>query len=110
MAILYEYGVIDKPVPFKITKSGVAVASLTFSAGDINISVDGAAWVDITSQIAELVGVGSGKGWDLWTPTSATYTTGSFTVINVAEVSGTNFDENGLVLQFGGNAAAWLNG
>ena len=110
MAYQYEYGVIDKSIPFKLTKNGVAVTGITFSTsgvGDVTLSIDGGATTNIASECLETTG---GLGWYEWTPTSATQTQGSYAIINIAEVSGTNFDENSVTLQFGGHASAWLNG
>lgn len=109
MATLYNYGTTDK-VPFKITKNGVAVAGLTFSAGDITRSVNGGLFTDITAQIAEVgVGTGNGKGWYEWTP-AAGGSSFEYIIINIKEVAGTNFDENGFVLYTGGNVSARFSG
>ena len=104
MATLYNYGTLD-PIPFKVTKNGAGVTGLTFSTGDIQASVDGAAFANIDTEITE-----TGLGWYLWTPTIATQTQGEFVIINVKEVLGTNFDENGIVLYTGGNASARYSG
>jgi hypothetical protein len=109
MAIQFQvYANLD-PIYFKVTKNGLGVAGLTFSTGDISISIDGAAWVDIDTEVAEMVGASSGRGWYVWTPTG-TETTGKVIIVNVAEVSGTNFDENGLAIATGGNASARHSG
>lgn len=103
----YRYGNID-PFYFKTTKNGVAVTGITFSAGDVQTKIGNGTstgWVDISSEITE-----EGLGWYQWTPTSATRTTGKVVIINIAEVLGTNFDENGATFITGGDAAAMLNG
>lgn len=110
MATLYNYSTTDV-IPFKVTKDGAGVASLTFSTGDIYVSVDNGAWVDISSEVTELVGSGSGKGWYKWTPSVTTNRTdGEYIVINISEAVGTNFDENGIVCYTGGNASARYSG
>ena len=104
MATLYNYGTLD-PIPFKVTKNGVGVTLETFSTGDIQASVAGAAFANIDTEITEI-----GLGWYLWTPTVATQTQGEFVIINIKEASGTTFDENGIVLYTGGNANARFDG
>ena len=105
MGDLYNYGSTDT-IPFKVTKNSVAVTGLApFSTGDIQASVAGAAFANIDSEVTEI-----GLGWYLWTPTVATQTQGEFVIINVKEVLGTNFDENGIVLYTGGNASARYSG
>lgn len=107
MALLYKYGSID-PVPFKVTKNGEGLAGFTFATGDITLSVDGGASANIDTEVAEST---FAKGWYIWTPTAAaTQTQGNFAIINVKQLAGTDYDENGVVLQFGGNASAWLDG
>lgn len=103
---LQVYANLD-PIPFKITKNGVAIAGLTFSTGDIQAKIlNGTTlgWSDIDTEVTD-----EGLGWYSWTPTG-TATTGKVVIINVKEVSGTNFDENGLTLETGGHANARHSG
>ena len=90
-------GSVD-PIEFKLTLSGVGVDSLTFSAGDITLSKDDGAWTDITSAVSECVGSGLGKGWYKWTPASSTDTNFNQAKINIADLAGGEFDENGIVM------------
>ena len=106
---LQVYGNLD-PIYFKITKSAVAVASLTFSTGDIALSIDGGAWANIDTEVTEMIGAGLGKGWYVWQPTLAAQTQGKVFIINVKEITGTNFDENGLAISTGGDASARFSG
>ena len=84
------YGNLD-PIPFKLTKSNAGVTGLApFSANDIQLSVDGAAFSDISSEVTE-----KGLGWYEWQPTAASQTQAQYyLIVNIKEVSGTNFDEN----------------
>jgi len=103
----HRYGNLD-PIPFKVTKNGSAVTGITFSANDVQSKIANdltTGWGDISSEITE-----EGLGWYSWTPTTASQTSGKLILINIAEVSGTNFDENGLSVQTGGNSLARLNG
>ena len=105
--LLQVYGNLD-PIPFKITKNGAAVPGLTFSANDIQLSVDGAAGTDISSECTETT---LGLGWYQWQPTSAAQTQANYyIIINVKEVVGTNFDENGISLATGGHGSARHSG
>lgn len=104
MATLVRYGALD-PIPFKVTLSAVAVTGLTFSAADIQLSKDGAAFANIGSEISEI-----DLGWYIWTPTAATQTQCAFGIINVKDDVGSAFDENGIVFLTGGNASARYNG
>ena len=102
------YGNLD-PIPFKLTKNGVAVTGMApFSANDIQLSVDGAVGIDISGECSETA---FGNGWYEWQPTSAAQTQAQYyIIINIKEVLGTNFDENGLSLATGGDANARHSG
>ena len=104
MATLFNYGTLD-PVPFKVTKDAVAVTGITFSTNDVQVSLAGATFVDVSTAITEI-----GKGWYLYTPPNATYTEVEWFILNVDEVAGTNFDENGIICYTGGNASARFSG
>jgi hypothetical protein len=101
---LHVYGSLD-PIYFKVTKNGVGVTGQApFSTGDIQLSIDGGTFSNIDTEVTEV-----GLGWYKWTPTG-TETQGQVLIINVKEVVGTNFDENGLVIATGGNASARFSG
>jgi len=105
MSIHFQvYGVLD-PIYFKVTKNGVGLVAAPFSTGDIQLSIDGAAFTDVPLiEIAEV-----GLGVYEWTPTG-TATTGKVLILNIKELTGTNFDENCLIIATGGNALARHSG
>ena len=105
---LYTYGSTD-PIYFKVTLSGVGVASLTFQAADIKVSKDGAAFAN-ASTIGTVAETTAGLGWYKWTPSAASATQCEVLIINVKDDSGSEFDENGLVIATGGNASARFSG
>ena len=104
----YRYANTD-PIYFKVTKNGEAVLSLVpFSTNDIQAKIGNgttSGWVDISTNVTE-----EGLGWYQWTPASAASTTGKVIIINVKDVLGTAFDENGLSIITGGDDLAMLNG
>lgn len=94
-----------EPIYFKITKNGDGVTGQTFTLGDIQLSKDGGTFANIpVDEFAEV-----GLGWYKWTPTG-TETTAKVVVVNISELSGTNFDENGFSFSTGGNASARFAG
>lgn len=109
MADLYNYGTTE-PIPFKVTKNGAGVDSITFSSWDVQLSLQGSAFLDISGQCDEMIGTGQGEGWYVWTPSIAAYTSVPYFIIHIKEQAGTNFDENGLVFYTGGNASARFSG
>lgn len=107
----YVYGAV-KSIPFKLTKSNVAVTGLvygtTLAYADVQISIDSGAWVNANTlgSIAEI-----GLGWYKFTPTDSSVMVASdHIIINIADVSGGVFDENGDVEYTGGNAGARFSG
>lgn len=95
--ILVRYGSTD-PIPFKATLNGVAVTSLIFASNDITLSKDGGSFANIGSEVTEV-----GKGWYIWTPSAAAQTQCEYGIINVKDVVGTAFDENGITFYTGGD-------
>ena len=106
MAQLYKYGATD-PVYFKVTLAGVGVAGITLAAADVKLGLDGAAAVNIGASCTETT---FGLGWYKWTPANASQTQGKTAIINVKDSVSTAFDENGILLVMGGNAAALYDG
>jgi hypothetical protein len=103
MADLYRYG-STKEVYFVITDtSNNGVTGNTFSAGDVQVSKDGGAWADISSECSEVT---DGKGWYKWTP-SASSQTQAENLLFVFD-DGTNA-ENRWQLMTGGDASAHFN-
>jgi hypothetical protein len=116
MSIHFQvYGSTD-PFYFKLTKNGLGVNGLTISTEDIMLSIDGGAWQDISGEVTEVdptVGPAAGGvpyGIYKWQPTLASQTQGKVLILNVAEIAGTNFDENCLIIATGGNASARHSG
>jgi len=102
---LYTYGANNRII-FKVTLNGVGVPDLTFQDEDINVSKDNGDWLAIGSVVTEMVSASDGKGWYIWTPASAGLTQCEDLVINVADASGSAFDENGIVLGTGNDPSA----
>lgn len=102
---LYTYGE-QKAIYFKTTLSGDAVPGLTFEAADVQLSIDGAAFVNIGLACAEIA-----LGIYKWTPASTLDTQGEVLIINIKDsAGGPLFDENCLILTTGGNVSARFNG
>jgi len=104
MAQLYRYGAVE-PVYFKITLSAVAVTGLTLGSTDFTISKDGAGFSSIGLEVTEV-----GKGVYKWTPSAATQTQAKVVLLNLADVVGSEFDENLIILITGGDSSAFLSG
>lgn len=111
MADLYEYASI-KSIPFKLTLSNGAVTGLVYGTTlpneDITVSIDSATFVNANTlgTIAEI-----GKGWYKFTPTNATIMVSSdHIIINIANVAGGVFDENGSVQYTHGDPLARFHG
>ena len=113
MSDLYWYGKL-RPIPFKITKDGAGI-NPTLVLGDVTLaSFDEATpsvitVTDIPLSEITVVDATDMLGWHVWTPTG-TKTQAEQLVINVKDVGGTAFDENGIVVTMGGHANAFLDG
>ena len=103
-----RYGGV-KPIAFKLTKNGIAVTNQTFTLGDLQTRVvngTNTTWSNVPlTDITNL-----GLGWYLWTPSETLQTSGELVLLNIKDADGTDFNENGLCLETGGDDAARHDG
>ena len=103
---LLLYGSTE-PLQFKATLNGAGVTGLTFQAADIQLSVDGTTtWASIGTQCNNEIG----NGIYQWEPTSSTQTQAQQVTISIIDSSGSEFDENALIMVTGGSSLARFSG
>jgi hypothetical protein len=102
MPDLVTYGSTD-PVYFKLTLDGAGVV-VTLATGDVTISKDGAAFANVNTLPTSI-----GNGWYSWTP-SSTELECEQAILNIADASGSAFDENGILIHTGGDVNAYHSG
>lgn len=106
MALPYRYGE-TKPIPFKIVDSdNNGVSGITFAAGEVKLSKDGATFINIGTECTEV-----GEGVYIWTPSLASRTQCEYGVLSMKDISSPQaWKENCVIFVTGGSVSAFYDG
>jgi hypothetical protein len=109
MAWLYTYGDV-KPVVFRLVDSGGnKVTGHTFLSDDLYWSGwNGSVWSTFAADGLNVSEVG--RGFYMWTPSAASKTQYEIVVLDILDSAASTFIDNAIIVQTGGNAAAYQDG
>lgn len=109
MAWLYTYGDV-KPVVFRlIDSSGNKLASHTFVLNDLYWSGwNGSSWSTFAADGTNVSEIG--RGFYMWTPSATSKTQYEIVVLDIEDSTGATYIDNAIIVQTGGDTAAYQDG